>query len=195
MSVPIRTHEAPPDPLRRARRRAHVLRALGFTAMLVALVGGLGWLGWYLIHRMPSPAPAAQRTAAGIWCIKEDCKYFDRSGAQWGEAPRSRGPLLLLVEDERTDGPVSEQFVQGIVDIVGTLPTLGVHGRFVTLPDAAPGDVHIATDQSYELIVDGYGNPADQLATLGVFLSDKAKDGSFAPQYIDLRTPGRVYFK
>ena len=53
----------------------------------------------------------------------------------------------------------------------------------------------MATGKGYDIIFDAGGDVADQLSVLTVFLADRAKDPAFAPQYIDLRTPGRVYYK
>jgi hypothetical protein len=195
MSVPIRTSDAPLDPIGRARKRARIVRAFVYTILLLILVCGIAWCVWFVMHRASAQAPAVQRTAVGIWCFENDCQYFDANGVRWGTAPHSRGPIFLLVQDERTDAPVSEQFAQSILEIVNTLPSLGMRALWVTLPNAAPGDVRISTDKHYDLIIDGYSNVSDQLDTLSVFLADKAKDASFAPQYIDLRTLGRVYFK
>src|SRR3989344_4548517 len=41
-----------------------------------------------------------ERETAGIWCLTS-CKYFDREGHTWGEAAKSSGFLILVVDDLR----------------------------------------------------------------------------------------------
>ncbi|MEK9208633.1 MAG: FtsQ-type POTRA domain-containing protein [Patescibacteria group bacterium] len=139
-----------------------------------------------------------ERVAFGLWCRDDECKYFDRDGARWGSAVPSRGPLLVRVQDGRTDSDVPERLVRGMLAAIDGLPELGLRGLSVTLPDSAPGDMRIAVDKKYDLLLDAYGDMTDQLATLGVLLSDKANPPAggpaWAPAYIDLRTPGRAYY-
>ena len=45
-----------------------------------------------------------ERVTAGIWCFtlsSTSCKYFDKDGATWGEAVKSSGFLILVVDDKR----------------------------------------------------------------------------------------------
>jgi cell division septal protein FtsQ len=137
----------------------------------------------------------SERVAFGLWCRDQQCTYFDRSGTQWGSAVPSHGPLLVRVQDERTDSEVPERLVQGMLAALDGLPDIGLRGLTVTLPDSVPGDMKIRVDKKYDLLMDAYGDISDQLSTLGVLLSDRAKDASWAPVYIDLRTPGRAYFR
>lgn len=136
-----------------------------------------------------------ERTKSGVWCRGESCRYWDRSGARWGTAVPSVGPLMLLVTDERSDESVAPRFLEGMLAAVDNLPALGLGVRRVILPDAEPGGIRIELVQGYELRMDALGDIADQLATLQVFLGEKARTGGFAPAYLDLRTPGRVYFR
>jgi hypothetical protein len=142
------------------------------------------------------------RTPRGIWCpasreASQDklCEYWDESGARWGQTAPSVGPLLLLVRDERTDEGDRLRMLAGILAAVDGVGALGLHARSVTLPDAEPGGIRVSLTGKYDLLFDALGDVPDQLATLEVLLADKAKDPAFRPAYIDLRTPGRVYYK
>jgi hypothetical protein len=137
----------------------------------------------------------AERKPLGLWCRGQSCQLFDVTGARWGSALPSSGPLLLLVTDERADDGMDSQSFAGLTRALDGLPELGLKAKRVTLPNAEPGGIRIATSKNYDLLMDSIGDVDDQLAVLKVFLSDKAKDPAFAPQYIDLRTPGRVYYK
>ncbi len=161
--------------------------------MLVgSVVAGLVWS-----RRTPPPAVISDesRTPRGIWCKQDACMFWDESGARWGQTGPSVGPLLLLVRDERTDEGDRPRMLAGILAAVDGVGALGLHARSVTLPDAEPGGIRVALTGKYDLLVDALGDVIDQLATLEVLLADKAKDPTFRPIYIDLRTPGRIYYK
>ena len=140
-----------------------------------------------------------ERVAFGLWCRGDECKYFDRDGARWGNAIPSRGSLLVRVQDDRPESEISQRLIAGILTAIDGLPEYGLRVISVMFPDSAPGDMRIAVDKKYDLFLDGYGDMTDQLATLGVLLSDKANPPAggptWAPQYIDLRTPGRAYYR
>lgn len=136
-----------------------------------------------------------EREPHGVWCRGEACQYWDRSGARWGSISSSVGPLLLLVQDDRSEDDHNQRLIDGMLAAVDGLPKVGIRARSVTLPDAEPGGIRITTDQQYAILADALGNVPDQLDTLSVFLADRAKQSDFKPQYLDLRTPGRVYYK
>lgn len=137
----------------------------------------------------------SERHPAGQWCRQDSCQLFDREGVRWGITLPSSGPLLLLVQDERGVDGLESSMLQGMLAAVDGLPKLGIAARKVILPDAEPGGIRIESSTGYQLYFDALGDVVDQLSVLTVFLADKAKDPAFSPQYIDLRTPGRVYYK
>jgi len=55
--------------------------------------------------------------------------------------------------------------------------------------------MRIQLSAGYDLLFDVLGDMNDQLSTLAVFIADRAADLVFKPLYIDMRTPGRVYYK
>ncbi len=136
-----------------------------------------------------------ERQPTGIWCRGQECQFWDRSGGRWGNPFPSVGPLLLLVQDERSDAALSAGMFENLLAAVDALPQFGLRARSVRLPDGEPGGARITTDRKYDVYLDALGNIAEQLDALGIFLADKAKDVTFSPQYIDLRTPGRIYYK
>lgn len=163
----------------------------------------------YLLDKYPSIAEVSikkdyphtlivaisERHAIGQWCHEGECQLFDNKGSHWGSTLPSSGPLLLLVQDERQDGEFDTDILQGIMTAVDGLPELSIFPRKVILPDAEPGGIQITSNVNYGLYMNALGDVVDQLSVLSVFLADRAKDPSFSPQYIDLRTPGRVYYK
>lgn len=136
-----------------------------------------------------------ERAPIGTWCMKDVCQYFDEAGVRWGTAIPSRGPLLLLVQDERSDARWEQRLFAGMRAAVQGLPEIGLRPLTVQFTDTAPGDMHVRVSAGYDVIFDAQGDIADQLSTLGVLIADRAKTPGFMPQYIDIRTPGRAYYK
>ncbi|HTP57240.1 MAG TPA: hypothetical protein VMJ72_03150 [Candidatus Paceibacterota bacterium] len=167
-----------------------------FGSVLVVCGAGV-WGGHLVLSRLPRAAEATPtpRQPLGIWCRADECQFWDASGTRWGSVVRSVGPLLLLVDDLRTTDEAQAGLVAGILAAVDGLPSMGLRAVSVTLPDAEPGGIHITTSAGYDLYMDALGDVPDQLSTLAVFVADRAKDPTFKPQYLDLRTPGHVYFK
>ena len=175
------------------------MRRLLFSCITLAVLAGAAFAVSFL-RPQRIPEVVTERKPVGTWCSLDKlgtggqtCQLFDASGVRWGTAVPSTGPLLLLVTDERhEDDPAI--FIGLMTAVIGLVP-LGVTVRSVTLPDAEPGGMQIHTSKRYDIYMDALGAVADQLSVLGIFLADRAKDATFAPQYIDLRTPGRVYYK
>lgn len=136
-----------------------------------------------------------ERIPFGVWCRGDACQYIDRTGARWGDAPRSRGTILLLIDDQQEDTLFDSRLFTSITTAADQLPEFGIRLAWVLLPDTAPGDMTVRTDIGFDLRFNAFGDMDDQLTTLAVFLADRAKDAAFHPQYIDLRTPGRVYYR
>ncbi len=136
-----------------------------------------------------------ERVVMGTWCRGEVCTYYDAKGAQWGSAVVSRGPLLLLVTDERSEASDITPIVQAVDVVRRRLIALGLRVLEVTLPDAAPGDLIISVNALYVLKLNMNMDVSEQLETFGILLAEKAKEASWATSYVDLRTPGRVYYK
>lgn len=199
MAVPIRSQKYH-DPVA-AKRRHRVWFVRTFAAIFVLGALGAGGYGVSRLHvSIPwphtgnTPMPAGTPVAVGTWCYENECRFFDRSGAQWGKALQSSGPLLLLIDDQRASSSMQTRVIQGVMAVTDTLPEMGLVVKSVVLSDSQPGAT-ITTDHPYVLYIDPLGDIDDQLATLKIFLSDRAKDAVFSPAYIDLRTPGRVYYK
>ena len=199
MSVGIRSQKYH-DPMGKKRRRRFWFKRIFWGVVIVGVGFGLvvevRHISGAVAHRFQKAAVAPLiRTPAGTWCRGDECRYFDRSGEVWGQALKSSGPLLLLVQDQRADDTTDPSLVSGIFAAVDGLTSLGIGARNITLPDAEPGGMTIVTTKNYDLYMDAQGDVPAQLAVLAVFLADRAKDPAFAPTYVDLRTPGRVYYK
>lgn len=192
------------DPMASRRHRRTWLKRLIWGGSIAGVVAAAGfsvhhWWPTISKHFQKATIAPVARTPIGTWCrgsgSDQTCQFFDASGTLWGSALPSSGPLLLLINDQRSDdASMSIPFDRILAATQGLLP-LGLAAKTITLPDAEPGGLTVTLTKGYDLYFDGLGNIADQLQVLGIFLADRAKDPTFRPQYIDLRTPGRVYYK
>jgi cell division septal protein FtsQ len=135
-----------------------------------------------------------ERKPAGIWCVIEDCRYFDDEIKTWGPAVKSSGFLLLTVNDERLgEFNIDKEFFDAIRQVAAGLsnPTI----RSVSIPEGSFDELRIYTDKSFYIIFSLDSNIKDQLEVLKIFLDERSKDPGFSPQYLDARIDGRIYFR
>lgn len=141
-----------------------------------------------------------ERETAGIWCFVDGCKYFDKEGVTWGEAAKSSGFLILVVDDLRSNmQEMDRELLAGIMLISERLKELNILVSKFTVPDNFIGDFKVLTSDGYELLFNMDSDIKEQLDVLEIFLAEKQNEsppaGGFKPQYIDLRINGRVYYK
>ena len=136
----------------------------------------------------------------------------------WGPATRSSGFILLTIEDNRSRDvfAVDKDFFKAIKEVVSDLPD---SIKSIVIPENSFDEFRVYTDKSFYIIFSLEAGVGDQLETLRIFLEDKSKlgvgsrrgegpsgagtphkggnsvDPGFAPQYVDLRIKGRVYYK
>ncbi|MEK7525410.1 MAG: hypothetical protein AAB561_00075 [Patescibacteria group bacterium] len=139
----------------------------------------------------------AERKPLGIWCFGDKCSYFDGDGFTWGEPPKSSGFLLLRVQDtrERTENSLSKEILNGIVLASNGINELGIPVKEFKISQTAIIDLAVSTGKGYTIYLDLDGDIKTQIETLKIFLDKKTAESSFAPQYLDLRISGRVYYK
>ena len=145
-----------------------------------------------------------ERTTVGIWCfvsgssaeLTTSCKYFDKEGIIWGEAAKSSGFLILIVEDMRPDiSEINGELLDNAMLISKQLKEDGIFINRFVIQDKFIGDFSAFTSGGYELLFSMDFEVSKQLEVLEIFLADKKDDSSFDPQYIDLRINGRIYYK
>ena len=168
-----------------------------YAVVALAIIVGLGWAARHVSWPRGTRTAVVEtpRIPAGVWCRQDSCQLWDRTGTRWGTAVPSVGTLLVMVNDQRSDDSLSPKFLAGLLAAIDGLATTGLKARIVTLPDAEPGGIRITTSRGFDVYMDALGDVADQLSTLSVFLADRSKDATFKPLYLDLRTPGRIYYK
>ncbi len=152
-----------------------------------------------------------ERVTTGIWCFvsqnlgefaelatpsSSGCKYFDEEGNVWGEAVRSVGFLILVVDDLRQNAEeINTDLLSDIIFISKRLKEIDVFTDKFTVPDEFIGDFSAFTSSGYELLFSTDSDMGEQLEVLKIFLAEKRDEPGFSPQSIDLRINGRVYFK
>ena len=139
-----------------------------------------------------------ERTAVGIWCFGDKgCRYFDDEGVSWGDAIKSSGFLFTVINDLRggDSATIDKEFLEGITKAIAGVKGLGFTIKESSIPNGSVNDFHLSTEKGYNLMFSFDSNIDEQVAVLKIFLDNKPKDGSFKPQYIDLRIDGREYYK
>lgn len=177
-----------------------------------------------------------ERATAGIWCFVNDltrlndsgqaefitsCKYFDGEGAFWGEATRSSGFLILVVDDLRLNpvininlersrensqhtpalSGIDQALLDSIMRISDKLAKMNIFVSKFTIPNNFIGDFTAFISSGYELMFSIDSDIEGQLEVLRIFLADKrdmsaqSDDPDFKLEYIDLRINGRIYYK
>ena len=161
-----------------------------------------------------------ERVTIGIWCFVGDCKYFDEEGAVWGEAVKSSGFLILVIDDLRQDlknldpersrddsqrvsasYEIDQALLNSIMLISDKLAEMNIFVSKFMVPDNFIGDFIAFTSGGYELMFSIDSDIGSQLKVLEIFLADKkdlsaqADGPDFKPQYIDLRIKDRIYYK
>ena len=136
-----------------------------------------------------------ERVTAGIWCFVGGCKYFDKEGVMWGETARSSGFLILVVEDMRPEVQLDKDLLDNFTTIYEQLKEINILVSKFVIPDNFIGNFSAFTSDDYKLLFSTDSDINKQLEVLEIFLIDKKDDSDFAPQYIDLRINGRVYYK
>jgi len=138
-----------------------------------------------------------ERKTIGTWCFLDSCYYFDDEGVLWGQALKSSGPLLLIVDDLRGNKDnikkLNPDLLRGIRKSIEGVEKLAIKVKKIEIPENSLTDFRIYTITGYYILIDYSVDIDKQLSVLDIFLKDKGKN--FNSEYIDLRIEGRVYYK
>ncbi|HWA64715.1 MAG TPA: hypothetical protein VG866_02615 [Candidatus Paceibacterota bacterium] len=140
---------------------------------------------------------ATDRTARGVWCSPDMCRYFDAEGNLWGQAVRSSGFLVLTVDDQRAGGEdrADPAFLPSILFVQQEFAALNIPIKSVLIPADSFTDFHVLTADGYPLYFTTDADIEKQIHTFAIFRDQKIVPGIVHPQYLDLRFEGRVYYK
>lgn len=143
-----------------------------------------------------------ERKVVAIWCGTHDCFYLDKTGTLFEKAPQARGALVLLIEDvgegEAAFGSVvlPAELIHYMVEVKNILAEAKIHIlRFRT---GSPGKLEAVTDEGWILFLDPHERVSpSRLAGIlrNALNANPLKDLRSRLEYVDARTPGRIYYK
>lgn len=131
---------------------------------------------------------------------------LDNTGRAIAEvsAEEARTAQLPVIRDELTtitirpgDAVVRDQVIALLHEIVVLLPErLSVNVAELILPAIGAEEIHVQTDAGWRLLLDTRRPLADQLAALEKVAAEQlAEDALGRLEYLDLRVPGKVYYR
>lgn len=139
----------------------------------------------------------------GVWCYPAApaCLVFDRSGVGFREPNLSAVSAIgLEVEDYQNSQPALGGEIAPL-NWFGLLPTLqnlaeqiGLSWSKLIIPTESLR-VNLETTEGWQIYLSLSQNLTEQFNTLRFFLIQYPTEKRTAWQYVDLRVPGRVYFK
>lgn len=139
-----------------------------------------------------------EREPLGVWCrgtdTEPECSNFD-GHAVWGRGVPSTGTLLLTVIDRHPEGTPGDGRVEDILMLFRSLGESGLRVTRVVLPAGPLDEIHLFTTDGYPVYFSTQTELAEQVDVLKVFMADRRARGEFTPQFVDVRVPGKVYFK
>lgn len=143
------------------------------------------------------------RQARGIWCYSKlpDCLVFDNFGVGFEEFKNSTLPdNWLAIEDYQTPQPALGQKVAS-ANYFGLLATvekltkqIGLLWSGLIIP-AEPLRINLKTSEGWLAYFSLNSNLEEQFNNLRFFLTQQSPEERLVWQYVDLRVPGRVYYK
>ena len=139
-----------------------------------------------------------EREAIGVWCRprspEKECFLFDDTET-WGRGVPSTGTIMLTVMDHHPEGAPHAELIERIRMVVERLHEIDISTTQVVLPLGALNEIHFITTSGYPIYFATESDLEEQLDVLEIFLGDQRAKGEFIPQYIDVRVPGKAYFK
>ncbi|MBX4211466.1 MAG: hypothetical protein KW806_01570 [Candidatus Yanofskybacteria bacterium] len=137
------------------------------------------------------------RELAAIWCFApDDCWYVDQNGEKMTQAPETSGFVFIQINDVRErERTVDQKFFGSILNAVKKMSDIRLNAKSVSIPHDSFSEFRVQTIYGYDVIFDLDSDLSHQLEVLRVFWEEKKKDPLFAPQYVDLRIDGRVYYR
>lgn len=140
------------------------------------------------------------RVSLGVWCRRDKCAHFDETGFAYGSAIPSSGTLFLVVRDQR-EGSESGELLDSVyfVPITSAYALMrqrGITVRDVVIPAEGINEIMINTADGYSIKMAIDTDISTQVRALLAFMSQKRQeDPAFAPVYVDLRIPDRIYYR
>ena len=143
-----------------------------------------------------------KRIPIGIWCDEINCYYFDREGIVFKEAPITEGGLILKIQDSWNkkislgEKAINTELLKFMMDFSNELMNKGqVKITEFKIGPSADFDLTAITSQKWFIYLNQKQNPALAANNLFTILSEVIKNKISNLEYIDLRTPNRIFYK
>jgi len=160
---------------------------------------------------LPSPEPISTSTASSSPAIavevpktipeSEKCFFADKNGIIFRDAPQISGTILptvyQLTESEMSlkSRPISSSTVQFIVDAKKSLREINIESVGFLEDDKDESDIQVLTGESWWIYFGVDRGASGQITYLSALLDQEIKDNRAGLKYVDLRIPGRIYYK
>lgn len=139
-----------------------------------------------------------ERRALGVWCRPrsrdQECFLFDNDRV-WGRGVPSTGTLMLTIMDHHPEGSPVAGLVADILKLTERMKVLDISTAQVVLPAGSLDEIHLLTTDGYPIYFSKQSDLDEQLEVLEIFLGQVRTNGDFLPAYIDVRVPGKIYYK
>ncbi|MBU2081835.1 FtsQ-type POTRA domain-containing protein [Patescibacteria group bacterium] len=150
-----------------------------------------------------------KRIPVGIWCHPTDdhpegghCYYFDKEGIVFKEAPLTEGGLILKIEDSGNrelslgEKAINTELLKFMMDFNNKfLENSQVKITGFKIGPSADFDLTAVTALGWLIYLDQKQAPASVASNLFTILSEVIKNKVSNLEYIDLRTPSRIFYK
>lgn len=139
-----------------------------------------------------------EREKYAEWCYMDDegeqCRWFDRDGVVFAEAPRARGPFILAVEAPYAvafgERVMEERMLSNMMEIFQILGETGVITKSIKIEDIKKEEMEVLTDSNLPIYFSLREKPEYVAQALRSLKSDF---GSL--EYIDLRSRNRAFYR
>lgn len=145
-----------------------------------------------------------KREALGVWCYNQadKCVYFSNDRLAFAEAAVSSGSLLLSIDDQASQPVVlgqpvtTPELLAFILKLQLGLNRQGVVFNKIIIPSDELFRVNVLTSEGWQIYLNTNEAVSEQLSSLEAFMVQKLTSEQRARLvYIDVRIPGRVYYK
>ena len=131
------------------------------------------------------------------WLSGSDGYILDADGTVIGSLPVGK---QVVVEDDSNlpvatgQAVASARFVSFVMAVADQIPNTGLKPTKYEIKDTTL-DLYVTTSTGYQLIFDTSRAVGDEVGDLKLVLANLKQTGKTPTQYIDLRIPGRAYYK
>lgn len=154
----------------------------------------------------------SERRSALIWCCQENCFFVDKNGIAYAEvfsaelmsfSGKENLEKMLVIQEEKDEKikisqKVADQnFIGFVLEISKNLKQIeNLEIISLRTPESASLEIWITTIEGWQAVFNTSESAKKQAGNLAKFLSEKINEEERKNlEYIDLRIPGKIYYK